>query len=79
MVTSVWYGLMAPAGTPPAVITKLNAAMNKTLADPALRTKLEENGAIVMEGSPEDFANFMQKDYARWGEVIKKAGISTKE
>ena len=78
MVASVWYGLMAPAGTPASAIATVNAAMNKTLAIPELQAKLEENGAIVMRGSPEDFGAFMTKDYNRWGEVIRKAGISTK-
>lgn len=75
MVASVWYGLMAPAGTPAAVITTVNTALNKTLAIPELQKKLEENGAIVMSGSPADFGDFMTKDYTRWGEVIRKAGI----
>ena len=79
MVASVWYGLMAPAGTPQAIIDKVNAAMNKTLAVPELQKKLEDGGAVVMPGTPAEFEAFYRKDYARWGEVIKKAGISTKE
>ncbi len=78
MVASVWYGLMAPAGTPASAIATVNAALNKTLAIPELQAKLEENGAIVMRGSPADFGEFMTKDYKRWGDVIRKAGISTK-
>ncbi len=77
MVASVWYGLMAPAGTPAAVVSYINTALNKTLAIPELQKKLEDGGAIVMPGTPADFGAFMQKDYARWGQVIKKAGIST--
>ena len=79
MVASVWYGLMAPAGTPQAIIDKVNAAMNKTLAVPELQKKLEDGGAIVMPGTPKDFETFYLKDYARWGDVIKNAGISTKQ
>ncbi len=79
MVASVWYGLMAPAGTPKAIIDRVNAAMNRTLAVPELQKKLEESGAIVMPGSPADFETFYLNDYARWGDVIKKAGISTKQ
>jgi len=79
MIASVWYGLMAPAGTPQAIIDKVNAAMNKTLAVPELQKKLEDGGAIVMPGTPKEFEAFYLKDYARWGEVIKKAGISTKQ
>jgi len=77
MVASVWYGLMAPAGTPEPVVQYINTALNKTLAVPELQKKLEDGGAIVMPGSPADFGAFMQKDYARWGQVIKKSGIST--
>ena len=77
MIASVWYGLMAPAGTPSAVVEYINTALNKTLAIPELQKKLEDGGAIVMPGTPADFGAFMQKDYARWGQVIKKAGIST--
>lgn len=79
MVASVWYGLMAPAGTPQVIIDKVNAAMNKTLAVPELQKKLEDGGAIVMPGTPKEFEAFYLKDYARWGDVIKKAGISTKQ
>ncbi len=77
MVASVWYGLMAPVGTPTAVVNYINTALNKTLAIPELQKKLEDGGAIVMPGTPAAFGAFMQKDYARWGQVIKKAGIST--
>ena len=79
LVASVWYGLMAPAGTPKEIITRINVALNKTLAVPELQKKLEDAGAIVMPGTPENFESFYLKDYARWGEVIKKSGISTKE
>jgi tripartite-type tricarboxylate transporter receptor subunit TctC len=79
MVASVWYGLMAPAGTSESIVNYVNTALNKTLADPTLQKKLEDGGAIVMPGSPSEFGTFMQNDYARWGEVIKKAGISTHE
>lgn len=77
MVASVWYGLMAPVGTPKATVDYINTALNKALAVPELQKKLEDGGAIVMPGTPAEFGAFMQKDYARWGQVIKKAGIST--
>ncbi len=77
MVASVWYGLMAPAGTSSFIVDYVNHALNKTLAAPELQKKLEDGGAIVIPGTPAEFGDFMQKDYARWGEVIKKSGIST--
>ena len=79
MVASIWYGLMAPAGTPAAMTTQVNAAVNRTLAAPELQKKLEEAGALVMRGSAADFGAFMQKDHARWGDVIRRAGVSTRE
>lgn len=79
MVASIWYGLMAPAGTPSAITSQVNAAVNRTLAAPELQKKLEDAGALVMRGSAADFGAFMQKDHARWGDVIRRAGVSTKD
>jgi tripartite-type tricarboxylate transporter receptor subunit TctC len=47
------------------------------LASPELQKKLEDNGAVVMRGTAADFGAFMTKDHARWGDVIRKAGITT--
>jgi len=77
MVASLWYGVMAPAGTPAPIINKLNAALNKVLAAPDMKARLAERGAAVMLGSPQDYAKFVDTDYARWGQVIKQAGVST--
>jgi tripartite-type tricarboxylate transporter receptor subunit TctC len=63
MVASVWYGLMAPTGTPVAIINQINAATNRTLASPELQKKLEDNGAVVMRGTAADFGAFMTKDH----------------
>jgi len=79
MVASLWYGVMAPAGTPAPIINKLNAALNKVLAAPDMKTRLAERGAAVMLGSPQDYARFVDTDYARWGQVIKQAGVSTSD
>lgn len=75
MVAALWYGMMAPAGTPPGIIKQLNAAVMKALAQTTVRKKLEERGANVMQGSAEDFAAFVRKDHARWGEVIRVAKV----
>jgi len=79
MVASLWYGVMAPAGTPAPIINKLNAALNKVLAAPDMKARLAERGAAVMLGSPQDYAKFVNNDYARWGQVIKQAGVSTED
>jgi tripartite-type tricarboxylate transporter receptor subunit TctC len=79
MVVSLWFGLMAPHGTPGSVIQQLNESLNKALALPAVRAKLEASGANLIGGSPEDFGTFVRKDYMRWGDVITRAGIHTTE
>ena len=70
---------MAPAGTPEPIINKLNAALNKVLSTPDMKARLGERGAAVMLGSAKDYAQFINNDYARWGQVIKQAGVSTDE
>src|SRR5262245_1231528 len=72
---SGWAGLVAPKGTPAAVIAKLNAALAKTLALPDVRDGLEKQGAEVFEGSPEDFRKFLAQDQANTVKVIKAASL----
>lgn len=73
--TAIWLGLFAPAGTPPAVVAKLNAEINKVLQQPEVREKIMAGGATPVGGSAEDFAAFVRKDYAKWGEIVKASGI----
>jgi tripartite-type tricarboxylate transporter receptor subunit TctC len=68
-------GILAPAGTPKAIVDKLNAEINAALEMPDVRTKLEAAGIIIQGGSPEDYAALIQSDLAKWGKVIEKAGI----
>jgi tripartite-type tricarboxylate transporter receptor subunit TctC len=70
-----WYALLAPAKTPPAVIAKLNKAVNDALADPALHDKLVSTGATPVGGTPEALGTFMKAQYDRWGRVIAENGI----
>ena len=71
----IWLGLFAPAGTPPAVVSRLNGEVNKVLQQPEVREKIMAGGATPVGGSPEDFAAFVRKDYAKWGEIVKASGI----
>src|SRR6202044_962573 len=64
---SNWYGLLAPAKTPAAVIAKLNAAVNAALNDPPTHDKLVQAGATPAGGSPESFGKFMNAEYEKWG------------
>jgi tripartite-type tricarboxylate transporter receptor subunit TctC len=72
---TVWWGLVAPAGTPRDVVAKLNAETNKALADPAIVGKLGDLGVVVTAGTPEQFAAFIQAQTELWSGVIKAAGI----
>jgi tripartite-type tricarboxylate transporter receptor subunit TctC len=68
-------GILAPAGTPKAIVDKLNAEINAALKMPDVRAKLEAAGIIIQGGSPEDYAALIKSDLAKWGKVIEKAGI----
>ena len=73
--TSQWYGILAPAGTPAAIIAKLNADINKVLADPDIQKRLADDGAVAGSGTPADFGTYIDAEEKRWGAVVKKAGI----
>ncbi|MEO7954835.1 MAG: tripartite tricarboxylate transporter substrate binding protein [Polaromonas sp.] len=71
-----WYGLVAPKGTPPEVVKKLNAAINQLLIDPSFREKLAATGAEPMGGSIADFETFIKEEIPRTEELIKLSGVS---
>jgi tripartite-type tricarboxylate transporter receptor subunit TctC len=75
VAVSLWYGLLAPAGTPPAVISKLNNEVGKALQSADVRDKLLAQGAEPMPTSPQAFAAFMQEEMAKWAPVVKQAGV----
>jgi tripartite-type tricarboxylate transporter receptor subunit TctC len=70
-----WYGVVAPAGTPPAVIAKLNAQINKSLASPELKTRLVNEGAVAVTTTPQAFAVHIAREIARWQPVIKSGRV----
>jgi tripartite-type tricarboxylate transporter receptor subunit TctC len=70
-----WKVLVAPAGTPPAVIKTLNAAVNKALAQPATMAQLLADGSAPMGGTPERAAALIKAEHARWGALVREAGI----
>ncbi len=69
-----WQGVMVPAGTPAAVIAKLNAEITKVLADPALRERFASQGLEVVTGTPQQFGEFVRKDTERWREAVAASG-----
>ena len=72
--SSVWFGLVAPQGTPKPVIDRVQGAVAKMLADPAFRKRLTDIGAEPLAGGPADFAKKLAAEYARWGEIVKLSG-----
>jgi tripartite-type tricarboxylate transporter receptor subunit TctC len=72
---SVWYGLVAPAKTPPDVVARLNAQVQQALAAPAVRQMLLEAGGEVTPGTPQQFAALIQSERARYDKLIREAGI----
>jgi tripartite-type tricarboxylate transporter receptor subunit TctC len=70
-----WYGIVAPAGASREIVLELNVEIRRALGTSELRTRLDAEGAIPAAGTPEAFAAFISSEIARWGEVLKKAGI----
>jgi tripartite-type tricarboxylate transporter receptor subunit TctC len=70
-----WLGVVAPAGTPPAIIDKLNAAFRDTLAQPDTRARLASLGAEVKIGTPREFGEMLAHELAQWTAVVKAAKI----
>ncbi|WP_436156243.1 Bug family tripartite tricarboxylate transporter substrate binding protein [Polaromonas sp. LjRoot131] len=72
---SQWYAMFAPAKTPKAVVTRLNAEMNAVLADKGVQKRIEDQGAEVETGTPEQLKTLVQKEVARWKAVVSAARI----
>jgi tripartite-type tricarboxylate transporter receptor subunit TctC len=74
-VSGTWAGIVAPAGTPREIVDRVAAETKKALADPAMREKLAEQGIVAVGNTPEEYRAFVVEEIARWGKVIKDAGI----
>jgi tripartite-type tricarboxylate transporter receptor subunit TctC len=70
-----WLGVVVPAGTPPEIVTKLNAAFRETLNDPTTKQRLANLGAEIKIGTPADFGNMLARELAQWTAVVKAANI----
>jgi tripartite-type tricarboxylate transporter receptor subunit TctC len=70
-----WYGLLAPAKTPPAVVAKLNAAFVAAINDPVVKDKLIKSGAIPIANTPAEFGKDLKDELDRWGKVVRERGI----
>jgi tripartite-type tricarboxylate transporter receptor subunit TctC len=71
-----WYGVLAPAKTPPAVVDRLNAAIRKAVAMPAVQEKLKGQGYTILVDSPAEFTAYIKSETVKWGKVVKESGAT---
>jgi tripartite-type tricarboxylate transporter receptor subunit TctC len=72
-VTDAWTGVVAPAGTPPAIVAKLNTTINEGLRSQPMQANLARFSAIPKIGTPEDFKNFLDQQIKVWGGLVELA------
>jgi len=72
---TTWYGILAPAGTPRPVVKRLNAELVKIMHAPEMKEKLTATGTEPLTSTPEEFAAYIKREIAKWGDVIRKAGV----
>jgi tripartite-type tricarboxylate transporter receptor subunit TctC len=73
---STWHGLVAPAGTPPAIINRLHDEVVKALASPAVQKSFSEGGIIAVSSTPEQFAAYTKSELIRWRAIVKATGVT---
>ena len=74
-----WNGLLAPAGTPPEIVSRVAAAVQQGLKDPATSKRLEEMGTVPVGDSPAQFRAFVQAEITKWGNFVKQSGIKVEQ
>ena len=72
---AAWHGWLAPAGTPPAIVNRLQAEIAAVLKLPEVHERLARDGLEAIGSTPEQFAAFIRADIAKWGKVVRDAGI----
>jgi tripartite-type tricarboxylate transporter receptor subunit TctC len=75
--TENWYGMIAPAKTPPDIVAVLNKATVEAMKDATVIAKLESQGAILEGQTPDQFRAFISSESQKWAKVIKDAGVQT--
>jgi tripartite-type tricarboxylate transporter receptor subunit TctC len=71
-----WYGMIAPAKTPPAIVAALNRIANEAMADPSVKQKLTDQGLTPAGDTPDRFRSFIEAETVKWAKVIKDAGVT---
>jgi tripartite-type tricarboxylate transporter receptor subunit TctC len=74
--STIWLGIMAPAGTPKAIVDKLNAEINKAINRPDVKEAWDKQGAVPLVMSPAEFDAYLRKDIEKWAKVVKAAGLA---
>ena len=72
-----WYGMVAPAATPPAIVATLNRVANEAMTDPSVKEKMADQGLTLAGDTPEHFRGFIDSETKKWANVIKEAGVET--
>jgi tripartite-type tricarboxylate transporter receptor subunit TctC len=75
MEAGLWYGMLAPKGTPRDIINRLNAAINKALQQPDVRERFAASSVEIIGGTPKEFGDYVETEIKRWGEVARAANI----
>ena len=70
-----WQGLVVPAGTPAAIVSRYNGMLNKILADNEVRGKLEAQDVVPLGSTPAEYASYLRSEQERWGAIIRGAGV----
>jgi tripartite-type tricarboxylate transporter receptor subunit TctC len=73
--SGTWQGLLVPAGTPPAVLARLNTELTRIIRSPEVRARLSAQGAEVYTMSPTEFTGFFERERAKWAVVVKQSGV----
>jgi len=73
---TAWFGVGMPRGTPPDIVNKMNAAINKVMSNPKIRERLADLGGVPITGTPADFGKIIQAETDKWAKVVKFSGAS---
>jgi tripartite-type tricarboxylate transporter receptor subunit TctC len=72
---TTWYGILAPAGTPKPIVTRLNAELVKIMHAPEMKDRLATMATDPVTSTPEEFADYIKREIVKWGEVVRQAGL----
>src|SRR5450755_935470 len=75
LLSSTWFALLAPKGTPPAIVARMNTVANEVLSDPAVKKRLADMGATTLGGSSQQLADHLAAETEKWGRLVREAHI----